>query len=201
MLGISWARNLTHQFAFGGTIKFIREDFGIDDDIKDVPIISQAIAFDIGTQYNTGFRSLRLGLAIQNFGPELRPAGRYEDIIGFDSKEQAYVTDEAKDFKAYPMPMMFRAGIAAEIIDRDNQVLTVSTDVIHPSDNIERMNIGVQYTLFNVLALRGGYIIGADAANFSAGAGFQIGFIEIDYAYLDYGILNDIQTFSVALNF
>ena len=201
MVGVSWARNLTYQFAFGGTIKFVRENFGFNDDIQGVPVVSQALAFDIGTQYNTGFRSLRIGLAIQNFGPELRPAGQYADIVGYDSKTQSYTTDENEEFKSYPMPMTFRAGIAAEVIDLSDQVLTVAADVLHPSDNVEQVNIGVQYKLFNVLALRGGYLMNTDAATFSAGVGFHLGFVEIDYAYLDYGILNSIQTISAAFTF
>lgn len=200
MLGISWARRLTDRFAFGGTIKYVYEDFGVRDDFEDIPITSGAVAFDIGTQYETGFRTLRIGLAILNFGPELKPAGQFEDIIGFDSKEQEYIKDNNKDFKAYPMPMTFKAGIAADILNGSNQTMTVTTDIMHPSDNVEQVNFGVEYVLLDVLSLRGGYINGADAARFSAGIGFHFGPINVDYAFLDYGIINNVQTFSATIN-
>jgi len=200
MVGLSFARNLTHRFAFGGNVKYIKEDFGFNDIVEGVPVLSQQIAFDIGTQYATGFKSLRMGLAIQHFGPELRPTGKYEDIFGFDSKADTYLRDSAKKFKAYPMPMTFRAGLAMEILERDNQVLTIAADVLHPSDNVERLHLGAEFVFLKTLALRAGYIINGDAQRFALGAGFNLGPIALDYAYLDFGILRSVQSFSAVFN-
>ena len=201
MVGVTFARALTNQFSFGANVKFVREDFGFKDDIEGVPVISQAIAFDIGTQYLTGFRSLRMGLAIQNFGPELTPAGKFQDIIGFDSKTQTYSVADTAGFKSYQMPMTFRAGIAMEVLERPGHVSTVAADVLHPSDNVERIHLGVEYMLLNVLALRGGYVVNADAQRFTLGTGLDLGVVSFDYAYLDYGIISSVQTFSAVFRF
>ena len=201
MVGVTFARALTNQFSFGGNVKLVREDFGFNDNIEGIPVVSQAIAFDIGTQYLTGFRSLRMGLAIQNFGPELTPAGKFSDIIGFDSKTQTYTLDAEKKFKSYPMPMTFRAGIAMEVFERSGHVIMLAADVLHPSDNIERVHLGAEYLLLNVLALRGGYVVNADAQRFTLGTGLDLGVVSFDYAYLDYGILSSVQTFSAVFRF
>ena len=201
MVGVGLARKLTHNFSFGGNIKLVREDYGVNDDFDGNPIVAQAIAFDIGTQYVTGFRSLRMGLAIQNFGPELQPKGRYEDIIGFDSNTQTYTRDDVQDYKAYPMPMIFRAGLAMELLESEQYVLTIAGDVLHPSDNVERVNLGAQLRVMDALAVRGGYVVNSDTHRFSFGGGLAIGPINFDYAFLDYGILTNIQTFSAVFNF
>lgn len=201
MVGLSWAKPLTDRFVFGGTVKLIREDYGIQDDIQGDNIIAQSFAFDLGTQYRTQFNSLRMGISLQNFGPESRPVGKYADIIGFDSKTQQYLRDEEEQFSAYPLPMTFRAGVAYDVMNSVTQKLTLATDVIAPSDNVQRLNLGAEYSLFNTLFIRGGYIYNADAANLSAGLGFQLAGIRIDYAYMDYGILNSIQAFSAVFNF
>ena len=211
IMGVSWARKLTHNFSFGLNAKLVREDYGFSDDMSGNAIVAQAIAFDVGTQYQTDFRSLRMGLAIQHFGPEMKPKGGFEDIVGFDAKEQTYVTDVGKDFKAYPMPMTFRAGVAMELFSRENQEITLAVDVLHPSDNVERINIGAEYTLYNLLALRGGLVFYADknrfddpnrtnAYRFSFGAGISVAGMQIDYAFIDYGILSNVQTFSAIFN-
>lgn len=201
MLGVSWARKLTDHFSFGTTVKLVVEDYGIKDDVENKAVKAQVIAFDIGAQYLTGFRSLKMGLTIQNFGPELQPSGKYGDIIGYDSQTQQYVRDEVESFKSYAMPMTFRVGIGMDVLDRKDHKITIATDVIHPSDNVERINLGGQYMLYNMLAIRGGYILNADAARFSLGMGINYRIVEIDYAYLVYGILDAVQTFSVVFNF
>lgn len=200
-LGFSWARNLSDRFSFGGTIKYVSEDFGFEDDVDGTAVKARAFAFDIGTQYITGLKSLKMGLAIQNFGSELSPAGSFKDITGFDSKTQDYITTAARDFKSYPLPMVFKVGIMMDLLDMANHKLTVAADAIHPSDNEERVNMGAQYSLYNTLQLRGGYILNADAATFSFGAGFTLKGAQVDYAFSQYKLLEGLHTISVGFNY
>ena len=48
----------------GGQIKYVREK--LDDESFD------NFLFDIGTIYHTGWRDLRLGFALQHFGPDMK---------------------------------------------------------------------------------------------------------------------------------
>ena len=62
--GLTFSRYLTDKFAFGTTFKLIREKLADWD--------ATGWAVDFGTYYDTGFESLRIGMAIMNFGPDMR---------------------------------------------------------------------------------------------------------------------------------
>jgi hypothetical protein len=46
--------------------------------------------------------------------------------------------------------------------------------------------LGLEVRPMPALALRAGYMIGLDAADFTAGAGFKAGRFDIDYAFVPY---------------
>jgi hypothetical protein len=224
MVGISYARQLSDKFSIGGNLKYVQEKLDTET--------AWAWAVDIGTLYYTGFRSLRMGMYIRNFGPELQIGGTYND---YDNG--SYILDpetlkpEKKSYLAYHMPMTFAVGIAYDILESENTFLTAAIDLLHPNDNVEKLNIGAELRLFNLLSLRGGYvspfgILGtrddelenhgeADeysyetsnyTQSFSAGLGFQLdvpglGNFALDFAYTDFGILDDTQIASITFKF
>ena len=49
--------------------------------------------------------------------------------------------------------------------------------------------------------VRGGTRIGHDTAGLSAGGGVKIRGIMVDYAYVNYGILNETHQFGISLEF
>ena len=55
-VGLTYARQLTTKFAFGGTVKYVAEKIHLED--------ASGFGFDFGTTLYTGFRSLRMGMAI-----------------------------------------------------------------------------------------------------------------------------------------
>ena len=61
--GLSMGKYLTDRFAFGATVKYLHEKI----DYWDV----SSWAVDIGTYYETGIKSIRIGMAIMNFGPDV----------------------------------------------------------------------------------------------------------------------------------
>jgi hypothetical protein len=63
-LSLSYARNLTDRFSFGGTLKLIDELLDTERSI--------GWAVDMGTLYNTGFRGFKIAMVISNFGPNLK---------------------------------------------------------------------------------------------------------------------------------
>ena len=65
--GLTFSRMLTDRFSAGLTVKYVREQW---DDVS-----AGGIAVDMGTLYDTGFKTLRIGMAIQHFGGELTPDG------------------------------------------------------------------------------------------------------------------------------
>ena len=64
------------------------------------------------------------------------------------------------------------------------------------------ISIGSEYWLQNLLALRAGYCSGRDLGNgLSLGCGFKIKDIQVDYAFVNYDILNYTHRISVLVRF
>ena len=186
---LSFSRMLTDRFSAGMSVKYVREQW---DDIS-----AGGIAVDIGTLYDTGFKTLRIGMTIQHFGGEITPSGDYTTYYsGGDSTET---------YESYSMPMVFKLGMAMDVINRGPHFLTVEVDGIHPSDNVEQLAIGAEYWYNNMFALRGGYRINTDEEGLTAGAGFNIPLggktISLDYAYADWNRLDMVHRASLGFAF
>jgi long-subunit fatty acid transport protein len=204
--GASYARFLTDRFSFGTNVKILREKLADWD--------KTSWAVDIGTYYETGFKSLRLGLAILNFGPDMRfnvkdvdgipvapPYGGHPD--GLDNNGDGLVDNDTQE-KAVPLPLTFRAGIAFEVLETENSKATVSAEVAHPSDNRERYNFGGEYWFQNLIAVRAGWKVNADEGGFTAGLGLKLPVlhgVNFDYAYNDLGKLQGVHRGSFSLQF
>lgn len=80
-------------------------------------------AADIGTTYDTGYRGIKMSMVIANFGPEMR----------FISKE-------------YPLPINFKFGGSANVIEGQNHRGTFAVEGSHPSDNYEQYTAGFEYS-------------------------------------------------------
>ena len=79
-VGFSYAQQLSEQFAFGGHIKYAAQDLTSslvpNPDPNGEPITKSysegVLAFDFGTIYKTGFKSLVFGMSVRNFSQEVR---------------------------------------------------------------------------------------------------------------------------------
>jgi len=136
-------------------------------------------------------------MTIQHFGGEITPDGEYTTYYsGGDSTET---------YESYSMPMVFKLGMAMDVINRGPHFLTVEVDGIHPSDNVEQLAIGAEYWYNNMFALRGGYRINTDEEGLTAGAGFNIPLggqtISLDYAYADWNRLDMVHRASLGFAF
>jgi hypothetical protein len=143
----------------------------------------QNVLFDVGTVYFTGFRSLRLAFALQHFGP---------DVEGLRQK--------------FRMPLLFRVSAADDLLRTPSFRLTSAVELVHPTDNDEWVNAGVESVLRDVLALRAGYRFNVDEGRWAVGAGLQpppLGGLKlkVDYAYVPFGeIFGDTHRFTVGLS-
>ncbi|KAF5409819.1 MAG: hypothetical protein C5S43_06020 [Candidatus Methanocomedens sp.] len=189
VIGLSFGRMLTDRFSAGLTAKYVREAW---DDVS-----AGGIAIDLGTLYDTGFKTLRIGMSIQNFGPELTPGGEAQDWYSG--------SDSTSSYEPYAMPMNFRIGLAMDVVDQGPHQVTVEVDGVHPADNVEQVNIGAEYWYNNMIALRGGYRVNTDEEGLSAGAGFRVPMgdkaLTLDYAYQDFNRLEMVHRASLGFAF
>jgi len=156
----SYARIITDKLAFGFTAKVVSQT------VWDMS--ASAVGFDLGLLYNTGFRSLRIGAAITNYGTQLSYSGRELDYSFFWPDSGPTQIQGSYSTTPVGLPTSFRFGIAYDIVEaRDlakDSRLTAAIDITHPSDINETVNFGLEYGLADVFFLRGGYILNADNA-------------------------------------
>ncbi len=167
-LSLSYAKKLTQKFSFGLTAKYVNEKIDIYN--------AANLIMDAGMYYETGFRSLRIGAVIQNFGTN------------------------AKFINAkFKMPTTFRMGLAAEIYQTDNNRITVLTEALHPTDANEKVNVGAEYEYMKLVTIRGGYKFFYDEESWSVGLGLkQSGPLPmgVDISYATYGRLGNLLRFT-----
>lgn len=201
---LSYARNLTDRFSIGFTGKYIQQ--------KLWHMKASSIALDVGTLFTTGLKNMRIGMSISNFGNKMHLYGK-DTMVKHDIDVVKYGNNEKinahLDTGFWSLPLLFRVGIAMEFLQTDMNRLTFALDALHPNDNTESINVGFEYALNEMFFLRGGYksLFQRDAEEgLSAGAGFAYNLtgsfdVVFDYAYTDFGVLQNVQRFSIALRF
>lgn len=212
--GLTMGKYLTDRFAIGATVKMIHEKIADWD--------KNSWAVDIGTYYETGFKSIRIGMSIMNFGPDVTFSvdedgdGRVDedplDGLSQDDDNGDGVIDgldqdgEDVEQKATPLPLTFRAGIAMDVLETESSKATIVAELAHPPDNEERYQFGGEYWLADMLALRAGWKLNMDEGGFTAGAGFRWPFagssvFSVDYAFTDIGRLTNVHRVSTSITF
>ena len=144
----------------------------------------------------TGFRSLRLGMTIRNFGPEL------DFETSFTDYNNGEIVPEESEYHPFHMPLTFQVGIAMDFLeDVKNQHLTIAIDAVHPNEAAERFNIGADYTFMNTIHLRGGGYTNHNSASLFGGFGIEVSSIgRFDYAISSYDLLGVIHQFSMTIS-
>lgn len=157
-VGVSYARIITDKLCFGVTAKVINQTIW--------DLSASAVGFDLGLFYNTGFKSLRIGAAVTNYGTQLSYSGRELDYSFFWPDSGPTQINGMYSTTPAGLPTCFRFGIAYDLVeahnpDKDSR-LTAALDITHPSDINETVNFGLEYGLANVFFLRGGYVLNTD---------------------------------------
>jgi len=155
---------------------------------------SSNILIDLGATYFMGYKDIRVSFVFQHFGPDIQVV------------EQTL-----------RMPLIFRVGLTGDLIKTSKSQLLMSLELSHPTDNLEQVAIGLEYTLLNRLSLRTGYRIftGGDDDLLDVDhratdenrlvLGFGINAykgINLDYALVPHGdAMGDIHHFTAGFNF
>ncbi len=187
-LGLTFAQFLTDKFATGVSVKFLYEGFGGYSSAK-------GFALDAGTVFYTGLKSLRVAMSLQNLGPDMKPSGEYIHYV----LQGSDIVKEKRTYRAYKLPLVFRIGVAADLMDSPVQKLTVVAEGINANDTDERLALGLEHTWNQMLNLRVGFLFNKDEGGASFGIGFHTNRFQLDYSFNDFGHLTDVHR--IALNF
>lgn len=200
--GISYARNLTENFAIGFNAKYIREYIWNES--------AQGFAIDIGTFYRIQFlNETRLGASISNFGTKMKLSGRDLLVLTNTGPGGQNIINTEHQVDEYDLPLLFRIGIAVDAIKNDEMRLTIETNAVHPNDNTEYLNSGFEYSWNERIFLRAGYksLFEKDSEQgltFGLGVNYRLVDLvnlKFDYAYQDFGRLKNVHYVTIGVNF
>ncbi len=211
VVGLGYAKRLTDRLSVGGQIKYITE--GIPD------ASTKWMAFDIGTQFNTGLYGLTLGGAIQNVGGQSRASGALIQRLITTGDGSVLPEQRRVEFftRETEIPVEFRLSVGADILGSANSMmggaggkntLIAELSVTDATDYSTQYAIGAEYGFRNLLFLRGGKRMynddrdrgGAGQVGLAGGFGLRLPVlgrnVRFDYSYEAAGALQNIQIFS-----
>ena len=197
VVGLGYGRALSDKFSVGGQVKYAYQSLGksvvpvyskvLVDSVTirtDTALVERdyslnVLAFDFGTIYKTGLKSLAFGMSITNFSRELK----YER-------------------ESFQLPLTFKIGISMDLMDivpsfGELHSLYVSVDAVHPRSYYEYLNIGGEYSFMKTIIIRAGYITRHTDYDLTAGIGVRKFGLAIDYSYMPQVVFNDIHRISV----
>jgi len=188
VVGFSYARGLTDKFRIGGQIKYASQHLGSNlmPDGSTVKNSVSTLAYDIGTIFYPGWKSLRFGMSVRNFSQQIR----YEE-------------------NTFELPLTFRIGAAMDMLDLlggvSNQSFVLEVDALHPRDYSERLHVGGEYWYGDMIALRAGYKFNYDEEGLNLGFGLKYGIaginLKFDYAYSNLGLFNNVNRITIGGSF
>lgn len=172
--GVSYSRFLTTRFSFGTNLKYVRESIDKYN--------TENFLVDIGFVYNTGIGPLRVGAYLNNFGLE------------------AEYVDES-----FKMPQKLVLGLSGEVFGslEDPTYVTILTEAIHPNDAGERIHVGTEARIANLLLLRAGYKYGYEYENVSFGLGAKFVYhgrpFKFDLSYMNHEYLEQTIRYTLSM--
>jgi len=140
-------------------------------------------AVDFGLIYRVGLWGTRIGMLIQSLGSKVN----YDD-------------------RASKMPTIFKVAIAATPYSYGVYQLRTVSEFTHPSDNQERINVGLEGSFNQFFFLRGGYEFNTDSEGVAAGVGLNIATsptssLSVDYSYSGFDFLGNVNRISLGFSY
>ena len=210
-----FARSLTDNFSIGFAGKYITQ--------RIATMKASALALDMGVHVVTPFferpgsniKGLQIGMCIANYGGKMRMSGD-DTFIAVDpdleNSGNNNIIEADYRMQRYNLPSVFRVGLAYDLINSNSNRLTLAADALHPNNNYEYINTGMQYRLSVKsvdLKFRGGYkTLFLDNSTQGLALGFGMNFqlfggsgLRFDYAYSDMSELGKVNNYTFSILF
>ena len=226
-VGATFSQNFSDRFSAGITAKGIFDQLGQAE--------GTAFAVDFGTNFHAQLNNhpIRFSFVLANLGSNLSYTGDAlnvsvprEPLPGEDDVPSVPQpgTFRTKDF---PLPTMFRVGLAYDLLAGENSRLTMLGDFNQPTNNKAGFSLGSEFAVDRLgdspfgVALRGSYAFqpannieltdpsftelssqeNLQGLALGGGLGYDSGGFRLglDYAYKHMGILEDTHFFSIGL--
>ena len=155
-LGLGFGRKISDRFSIGFHGKIVRETISFSN--------ATAFGFDVGSQYQTDFSGLTIGMAITNFGTKMKLQGTDLKVDTDPYADQDANPDAIAQLQTeeWPLPMSFRVGFAMNpvgpnsLIKNETVETTISLDYYDPRDYNPYYAGGLEIKVLGGLFLRMG---------------------------------------------
>jgi hypothetical protein len=203
--GVYWAMRITDRVSVGLGAKYFKQ--------KLWHVSGSTLAADLAILFDTPLPGLRLGGAISNLGPEFGLSGRdLTRTADVDGRKDIYFNNDNVAIQLatekYDLPFLFRFGLSYEWMLGTNNSLLFASDMNHPSNDVQSVDVGMEAKIMNTLFLRGGYhslFNNSAEVGLSLGAGLQYTFgsaatVTFDYTWTDWSLLSTVNRFTIGLS-
>jgi len=200
-LGLGYGRRITSRFAAGIQVNYATERIWHTS--------NRLVTFNLGTIYRLNEAGAILGFSLANIGPRARYTGgdlaiQYDPDPGQHGTNGALPAEQFTD--EFPLPGVFRLGLSAPLVASNKSRFLFLGEALHPNDNSESANLGVEWTWADLLALRIGYqTLFQEDRELGATAGFGVkGYLgnnryELNYAWAAHEHLQDTHRITLVL--
>ena len=180
VLGASWARAFTDRVNFGLTVNLVNEHVQ--------SMTANGVALDFGVQYSTGWRGLKLGMAMKNFGSSMSFRGDNLDVSVLPPGSEPGSTNRILQFStsAFEMPSYFSLAGAYDLFRRGGNSLQLLGAFQNNNFSGDNFSGGAELKVRDLLALRGSWfgtlsseidpVTGAESSSFGSGDDLYRGF-------------------------
>ena len=174
-IGLAYARKMTDRVNFGGTINYIF--ISLFREFK-----QEATTLELSASYDVGVRGMKFAMKIGNFGSSVK-----------------FVNE------IYEMPTNFSFGFSGNLFSRGANIVLASGSIIKPNDGPPIGLTGFEYSMNQMVFLRGGYNFGHSTATWSTGVGLKFKLagrqMSTDYSMNDFSALGTTSRYGINLHF
>lgn len=204
--GLTYARQLIDVFSIGINVKYINETIWNTS--------STAVAFDIGTFYQTPVDGLNFGVSVTNIGDDMRMLG--DEMLTESDLDRGstgnWTPPSWLRTDAFDMPIELNAALSYDAYQSEIFSAVVMVEGNAPSYSYQSFSVGTQFGFMeDLVMIRGGIPeIGMPEQDriieFTAGAGVSYDIqqnlgMEINYAYQSYQFLGGTNRLSLSVRF
>jgi len=200
-LGIGYGQRITSRFAAGIQVTYATERIWHTS--------NRILTFNLGTVYRLSEGGAILGFSLANIGPRASYSGG-DLAVQYDPDPDVHGTNGAlpaeQHTDEFPLPGVFRLGVSVPWSTSPSSHFLFLAEALHPNDNSESANLGVEWTWTDVLALRVGYqTLFQEDGELGPTAGFGVrgalgnNRFELNYAWAGHEYLQDTHRITLVL--
>jgi hypothetical protein len=202
-LSVGYGLRITSRFAAGIQATYATERIWHSS--------NRMVTFNLGTVYRLTESGAILGFSLANIGPRARFSGddlaiQYDPDPGQHGTNSALPGEQLTD--EFPLPGVFRLGVSVPWTLSDRSRFLFLVEALHPNDNTESANLGVEWSWSEVLALRAGFqtLFQEDREQgLTAGVGIASDLggnrYQLNYAWAAHAHLQDTHRITLVLEF